>query len=515
MEPQLILLLLGLLISTVIYSLFTPTKKKRLPPGPPAFPIIGNLYCLRLTNSLSDIETLLRNLALRLGPIVTLHVGSHPNIVIADRVVAHKALVEHGATFASRPYPPLDCCFLNSRFLNISSSPYGPTWRQLRRNLTSEFLHPSKMRVFSNGRRWVLGLLLKRLQSKSQEFSDRVVDVKESFQFAMFAILLLMCFGERMDEQTIREIEDVQRNILLFSTKHLGVFNLVPKLLLKIFLRKRFSTFLKLKHRQSELLLPLIRARRNRPTVESEVGEQKQFTYSYVDSLLDISLAEEGGRRLSDEEVLVLCSELLTAGTDTTATALQWTMAQIVDQRSVQQKLVEEIENAVKRNGGELKEEDLQKMPYLKAVVMEGLRRHPPSHFVLPHAVTKDVELEGWLIPRNSSVNVMVADFGWDERVWKEPMEFKPERFMKGGDGEGVDITGNRELKMMPFGVGRRICPGIALAMLHIQYFVANLVKEFEWETVDGEKVDFTEKSEFTVVMKNPPRLRITPRSNA
>ncbi|KAG0486626.1 hypothetical protein HPP92_008721 [Vanilla planifolia] len=111
-------------------------------------------------------------------------------------------------------------------------------------------------------------------------------------------------------------------------------------------------------------------------------------------------------------------------------------MAQIVDRIAVQEKLVEEIEKVMGRNGDELKEDDLQKMPYLKAVVMEGLRRHPPAHFVVPHAVTKDVEFEGWLIPNNSSVNFMVADFGWDEKVWKDPMEFKPERFMEGGDGK-------------------------------------------------------------------------------
>ncbi|KAJ3693432.1 hypothetical protein LUZ60_008912 [Juncus effusus] len=99
-------------------------------------------------------------------------------------------------------------------------------------------------------------------------------------------------------------------------------------------------------------------------------------------------------------------------------------------------------------------------------------------------------------------------------RIWSNPMEFKPDRFLEGGEGESVDITGSREIKTMPFGVGRRICPGLTLALIHLEYFVVNLVKEFEWKSADGEEVDLSEKREFTVVMKNPLKARIIPRRN-
>ncbi|KAF3791467.1 Cytochrome P450 89A2 [Nymphaea thermarum] len=178
----------------------------------------------------------------------------------------------------------------------------------------------------------------------------------------------------------------------------------------------------------------------------------------------------------------------------------------------IQAKLHEEI-RTVAGEDGEVSEESVSRMPYLKAVIMEALRRHPPGHFVLPHTVTEEeVSLNGYSVPKDATINFMVGEMGLDGKVWKQPLEFRPERFLPGGEGEDVDLTGSREIKMMPFGVGRRICPGMGLAMLHLQYFVANMVREFEWSVPDGEPVDLTEKVEFTVVMKNPLRAKIESR---
>ncbi|RVW21604.1 Cytochrome P450 89A2 [Vitis vinifera] len=153
-------------------------------------------------------------------------------------------------------------------------------------------------------------------------------------------------------------------------------------------------------------------------------------------------------------------------------------------------------------------------MPYLKAVILEGLRRHPPAHFLLPHSVTQDTTLEGFAIPKNTLVNFMVADMGWNPKIWDDPMAFKPERFMnsKGNGVEAFDVTGRKEIRMIPFGAGRRICPGYELAILHLEYFVANLVLNFEWRAVDGDEVDLSEEQGFTVEMKNPLQVHLSPR---
>ncbi|KAL3578749.1 hypothetical protein D5086_020253 [Populus alba] len=114
----------------------------------------------------------------------------------------------------------------------------------------------------------------------------------------------------------------------------------------------------------------------------------------------------------------------------------------------------------------------------------------------------------------NAAINFLVAEMGWDPKVWEDPMAFKPERFLNHENGitKEFDITGSRQIKMMPFGAGRRICPGYQLAMLHLEYYVANLIWRSEWKAVDGNGVDLSEKTGRTAVMKNPLQVHLSPR---
>ena len=275
---------------------------------------------------------------------------------------------------------------------------------------------------------------------------------------------------------------------------------------------------------QEGIMLPHIRARQQlKQQIRSKQQEDNsnpgssssssEYVLSYVDTLLDLQLPEEESK-LNEGEMVSLCAEFLSGGTETTSTALQWIMANLVKHPHIQSKIFEEISGVVEEGRQEVREEDLQKMPYLKAVILECLRRHPPLHFLLPHSVTRDVTLGGFVIPKDTVVNFMVADVGWNPRTWEDPVAYKPERFMnKEGNGvEAFDVTGRKEIKMIPFGAGRRICPEHDLAIFHLEYFVANLVLNFERRAVDGEEVDLSEKQELTIVMKNPLQVHLSPR---
>lgn len=277
-----------------------------------------------------------------------------------------------------------------------------------------------------------------------------------------------MCFGDKLKEKQIEEIKKVLRHVL-FCFGRVNTLNTWPRLS-KIVFRKQWEDLLQARKQLSDVLIPLIKKRKDwKETKLSGVQEEQnkdEYVLSYVDTLLDLPPAEET-RNLDEEEIIDLCSEFVNAGTDSTATALQWIMANLVKYPHTQEKLFMEIKEVVGDEKDVVKEDDLQKMTYLRAVILECLRRHPPGLFVLPHALSENVVLDGYIVPKNGTVNFIVGKMARDSKVWDDPMKYNPERFLSGdNNGERVfDITGSRGIKMMPFGVGRRICPGLGLAI--------------------------------------------------
>ncbi|TKV94406.1 hypothetical protein SEVIR_9G292700v4 [Setaria viridis] len=496
--------------------------RRRLPPGPAVVPVLGNLLWVRHHGI--DVLRAIRRLHARHGPLLALRVGSRLEVTVSDRRLAHAALVERGAALADRPgFASRDLLGLNAA--TISTSSYGPLWRLFRRNFVAEVASPARLRLFAPARAAVLAELTDKLRLRNGSGGGgQEGTIVETFQYAMFRLLVAMCFGEQLGERAVRDIAAAQRDLLLYSSTKLMVFAFLPAVTTRLF-RGRLRAMLAMRKRLKDMYKPLIGARRELVGAAAPEPQQDDeattttLPHCYVDTLLEIWLNDGDGseRALTDDEMVALCSEFLNGGTDTTSTALQWIMAELVKNPAIQGKLHDEVKSTMASTGSDhIAEEDVQKMPYLRAVVLEGLRRHPPGHMVLPHAPAEDMEMGGYVIPRGTTVNFLVADMGMDERAWERPAEFAPERFMPGGDGEGVDITGTREIRMMPFGAGRRICPGLNVATLHLEYFVANLVRAFEWREQEGEEVDVDgEKVEFTIVMAKPLQARIVPRGHS
>lgn len=268
----------------------------------------------------------------------------------------------------------------------------------------------------------------------------------------------------------------------------------------------------RLRKRQVELLAPLIRNRKAYVDSDGKVGGADMASpvgAAYVDSLFGLEVPGRG--RLGEEELVTLVSEVISAGTDTSATAVEWAMLHLVMEQGIQEKLYNEIVECVGKNGVVM-ESDVEKMPYLGAVVKETFRRHPPSHFVLSHAATAETELGGYTVPKDASVEFYTAWLTEDPNMWEDPGEFRPERFLS-GDGVDVDVTGSKGVRMMPFGIGRRICPAWSLGTLHINLLLARMVHAFKWLPAPNAPPDPTETFAFTVVMKSPLKAVILPRS--
>ncbi|KAL9231225.1 hypothetical protein vseg_006479 [Gypsophila vaccaria] len=464
--------------------------KPHLPPGTTISPIA---WLLKYSSFHGPLP-LVNRLRSKFGPIFTIYVGARPTIWISDASYAHQALIKYGSISADRVKAHPTHSIFNSNQHNVSSAAYGPTWQALRRNLASHFLSPAQISSFASVRKWVLDIIVDRLVTQSESRSP--IQVIDHFLHAMFRLQCAMCFGFLLDEPQVQEVQSISRRILL-GLPHFNFLNAWPKLT-KILFSAKWNELQSLRTELDNTYLRLIKARKELVDKSKHIHfETEGVQYCYVDSLLNLQIPNEQGglRNLTEGEMVSLCNEFLNASTYLPTTELEWTMANLIKYPHIQAQLVEEIKQVIgpKPNISEIRDDELAQIPYLKAVILEVLRIHPPGHLVIPHRVERDMELNGYTIPENSSINVLVAEIGRDPNVWENPMEFKPERFISdsGKYDLNFDLAGRKEIKMMPFSVGRRMCPGNVLARLNLEYLVDNLVWRFKWEAAD-EDVDLS-----------------------
>lgn len=486
----------ALLVSLLAFLCFTKSKRPNLPPGPPGWPVVGNLF--QVARSGKPFFKYVEDLIPKYGPILTLRMGTRTMIILSDPNLIHQALIQNGPLYATRPKEnPTRNIFSANKF-TVNAALYGPVWRSLRRNMVQNMLSSSRIKEFRGVRDKAMDTLIHHIRSEA-ESNDGSVWVLKNARFAVFCILLAMCFGIDMDEDTVKKFDQVMKTVLITLDPRIDDY--LP--ILSPFFSKERNKALQVRKQQVEFIVPYIHKRRE--MLKNPGSDKSAISFSYLDTLFDLKV---DGRKSgpSDVELVTLCSEFLNGGTDTTATALEWGVAQLIANPPVQNKLYEEIKTTV--GDRKVDEKDVDNMPYLQAVVKELLRKHPPTYFSLTHAVTQPTTLGGYDIPSDCNVEIYLPAVANNPKVWSDPERFDPDRFISGG--EDADMTGVKEVKMMPFGVGRRICPGLGLATVHVHLMLARMVQEFEWS---GEKVDFTGKLEFTVVMNQTLRAVVKPRA--
>jgi len=182
------------------------------------------------------------------------------------------------------------------------------------------------------------------------------------------------------------------------------------------------------------------------------------------------------------------------AGTETSAVALEWAMSNLLNHPEILEKLRIEIDTEV---GEErlIEESDVTKLPYLQNVISETLRLHPPLPLLLPHLSSEDCNVGGYDVPRNTMLMVNAWAIHRDPKLWADPTSFKPERF------QNDPVAAH---KLMPFGMGRRACPGVGMAQRTMGLTLGLLIQCFEWKRVGEEEIDLTE-GRGTIVAKAIP----------
>ncbi|EOY32538.1 Cytochrome P450, family 706, subfamily A, polypeptide 6, putative isoform 2 [Theobroma cacao] len=222
-------------------------------------------------------------------------------------------------------------------------------------------------------------------------------------------------------------------------------------------------------------------------------------------SLFDNSKPE--GRKMK-EMFWEMIKEMFIAGTETTSSTVEWGMTEILRKPSVHKKLLLELDQVVGKNRFVV-ESDIPNLPYLQATVKEVFRLHPGVPLIIPRRTNEACEVAGYHIPKHCIVYVNIWGIARDPKVWEDPLEFKPERFI----GSSVDVKG-QDFNLLPFGTGRRSCVGWPLAHRMVHYYLAALLHAFEWDSPPeilrdmNERVGLTLQKDKSLLGTPKPRLQ-------
>ncbi|KAK2650506.1 hypothetical protein Ddye_017995 [Dipteronia dyeriana] len=184
---------------------------------------------------------------------------------------------------------------------------------------------------------------------------------------------------------------------------------------------------------------------------------------------------------------------------------MEWAMAELLHNPEKLTKAQTELRQVIGKDGL-VQEFDIAKLPYLQAIMKETLRLHPPGPFLVPRKSETEVEISSYRVPKSAQILVNVWAMGRDSSVWQNPTSFMPERFL---DSE-IDVKG-RDFELIPFGAGRRICPGLPLAPRIVNLMLASLLYNFDWKLAHDlkpEDMDMTERFSLTL-RKSEPLLAI------
>ncbi|KAL8233023.1 hypothetical protein R6Q57_002801 [Mikania cordata] len=206
-----------------------------------------------------------------------------------------------------------------------------------------------------------------------------------------------------------------------------------------------------------------------------------------------------------NDQIKLLALELFTAGTDTTTSTIEWVMAELIKNKQAMYKVQQELKQKLISTTNINVESEFSRLPYLNACIKEALRLHPPVPLLIPRRAVQTCEVMNYTVPRDAQILVNIWAIGRDPKLWDDPQLFKPERFLD----SKVDFKG-QDFEFIPFGAGRRMCPGLLLGVTSVQSILASLILQFEWVLPNGQDpvdLDMNEIFGLSLHMKKPLQL--------
>jgi len=470
----------------------------RLPPGPFPWPIIGNLHQLK-----PPAHRTLTDLAHKYGPIMFLRLGSVSTVVISSSEMAKHFLKTHDSIFVSRP-PTAAAKYLFYNSKDVLTAPYGEYWRQMRKICVTELLTAKRMESFRHVREEEACLMIRSIWEESERGTIAVNVSKAISTFSSNTVWRILA-SRKISDYELGGNGKGFKDLLLELSAILGAFNIgdfIP--FLDWFDLQGIKGRMKKANKIFDELGDKIIDDHLSPTLsEGQTETGKDFVDVLLEMQQPVGNDETERIKITRENIKAIVLDMFGGGTDTSAITVEWAMSELLRHPHAMKTLQKEIDSAVSEHGT-VKESDLVTMKYLRCVLKETLRLYPPGPIATPHESVEAVRVGGYYIPKKSMLMVNLWAIGRDPNVWgaDDVLEFKPERFMQ---EEQIDLTGTRDFRMLPFGAGRRGCPGAPMAIPMIELALVQLLHNFDWKFEgDLSQMDMTEACAATIARQVP-----------
>ncbi|KAK9949054.1 hypothetical protein M0R45_004600 [Rubus argutus] len=478
MEDILFYTSLSLIVLLFTFKFLFQSKRRRytnLPPTPYSLPIIGHLHLLK-----PPVHRTFHRLSKTHGPIFSLWFGSRRVVIVSSSEAVEECFTKKDIVLANRPRLIIGK-HIAYNWSTVAASSYGDHWRNLRRIGAIEIFSSQRLNMFSTIRKDEVKQLVRKLSVNSSSGNFAKVEMKSMLNELTYNIILTMVAGKRYygddvdvsNKEEAKQFREIMMEVFSYSVAanpadFLPILNWTGAGGYETKLRelgKRFDAFLQ-------------------GLIDEHRGIKRN---TMIDHLL--SLQDSQPEYYTEEIIKGFILVLLLAGTETSAVTLEWAMSNLLNHPHVLKKARAELDSHL---GPDclVDEPDVSKLPYLQSIVSETLRLYPAAPLLLPHLSSDDCTIGGFDVPRDTMVLVNAWAIHRDPKLWEDPESFKPERFKSSED----------ELyRLMPFGNGRRACPGAGLAQRVLGLTLGSLIQCFEWERVDKNDIDMTEGKGLTM----------------
>ncbi|NXK85138.1 CP1A5 protein, partial [Amazona guildingii] len=458
-------------------------KGLRRPPGPRGFPILGNVLELR-----KDPHVVLSRLSRRYGDVMEVKIGTWPVLVLSGLDTIKQALVKQGEDFMGRPD------FYSSQYVsNGQSMTFSPfsveVWkahRKLAQNALKTFSITPSPRVSSC-------CLLEEHVSKEAEYLVtkllQVMEEEKSFEpyrylvVSVANVICAMCFDKRHDhnDQELFNIVNISERFVTVASSgypadFIPLLQYLPSLPMRLF--KDFN----------KSLTRFVQKSVKEHYETYDKNNIRDMTDSLIEECLEKKAVTNLATQVPEETVVNLVSDLFGAGFDTVTTVLSWSLMYLVVYPHIQKRIQRELDQVIGRERRP-RLSDRATLPYTEAFILEVFRHSSFVPFTIPHSTTRDTALNGYYIPKDRCVFINQWQVNHDEKLWKEPLTFNPERFLS---ADGTELNKTEAMKVMIFGLGKRNCVGETIAKWEVFLFLSTLLQQLEFSVREGKQVDMT-----------------------